>query len=197
MIRARRGKEALESKERPLVDPAPKRDQVPWYVVVGVTIIAIAITCIVQGVGFEVNVGISILSIILAFIFSFIGVLSAGVTDINPVSTVAKASQLIIGGVTHGKYSYALNPVTGTNDHAMRINLLSGMVAGGAAAQASDLTGDLKTGHLVGAKPVAQYFAQLIGAFVSVFLSVAFFILFTTASPCIIDIAAETCQYSV
>jgi hypothetical protein len=198
-LRARKGLPPIELKQAPQVDPAPKKDQVPWWVWVPVTFIAIAITCIVQGVGFGINVGLSILAVILAFIFSFIGVLSAGVTDINPVSTCAKATQLIMAGPTHGKYLDSIDPATGYNMHALRVNLLSGMVAAGAAAQASDLTGDLKTGHLIGAKPIAQYFAQLIGAFASVFLSVAFFILFTSASPCILELADDdtVCQYSV
>ena len=219
LLRARSGKETIVGDERPIVDPAPKKDQVPFYVWGTVTAIAIFLTCLVQGVAFHVNVGYAILAIILAFLFSFIGVLSAGVTDINPVSyvpqtlleqtrslkffvftsdsTCAKATQLILGGATHGKYPTSLDPTTGYNDRVLRVNLFSGMIACAAAAQASDLTGDLKTGHLIGAKPIAQYFAQLCGAFVSCFLSVAFFILFTTASPCIIDLDALTCQYSV
>lgn len=197
-VRARRGKEMLESSgPPPLKDPAPKRDQVPWWVWVPITLIAVVVTCIVQGIGFKVNVGLSILAVILAAMFSFIGVLCAGLTDFNPVTSCAKASQLIFGGVTHGKYMDSVNPVTGYNTHALNVNLLSGLVAAGAAAQASDLTGDLKTGHLIGAKPVSQYFAQLIGAFVSCFLCPAFFLLFTTAAPCILELDAEVCQYQV
>ena len=195
-IRARRGKDLIKSDtDAPIVDPAPLKDQVRWYIWVPVTVAGIVITCIVQGVGFGVNVGLSILAIILAFLFSFIGVLSAGVTDVNPVSTCAKATQLIVGGATHGQYLDTIDAATGRNIHAIKINLLCGMISAGAAAQATDLTGDLKTGHLVGAKPVTQYFAQLVGAFVSCFLSVAFFVLFTTASPCIIQIGAKNCPY--
>lgn len=39
-------------------------------------------------------------ALILAFVFSFIGVQSSGTTDVNPVGTIAKASQLVIGGIT-------------------------------------------------------------------------------------------------
>lgn len=197
-IRVRRGKEPIKNLlDVPVVDPAPLKDQVRWWIWVPVTVVGVALTCIVQGVSFGVNVGLSILAIILAFLFSFIGVLSAGVTDVNPVSTCAKATQLVVGGATHGKYLDSVDPVTGRNLHAIRINLLCGMISAGAAAQATDLTGDLKTGHLIGAKPVTQYFAQLIGAFCSCFLSVAFFVLFTTASPCIIQISPKSCPYGV
>lgn len=113
---------------------------------------------------------------VLGFLFSFIGVQSSGYTDINPVSTVAKASQLIFGGVTKG---------AGTGLRAAQeINLVAGIVAAGSAAQASDMTGDLKTGHLLRAKPKNQFVAQITGSVVSVFLGVGLFVLFTKASPC-------------
>lgn len=48
------------------------------------------------------------------------------------------------------------------------------------------MTGDLKTGYLLSAKPKNQFVAQLVGAVVAVFLNVGLFILFTTASPCIL-----------
>jgi len=131
--------------------------------------------------------GEGILSFLLAFIFSFIGVQSAGDTDINPVSTVAKASQVIFGGVSKGSGVSEAN--------GQRINLVAGAVAGGAAAQATDMTGDLRTGHLLGAKPKVQFAAQLFGATISLFLAPGLFVLFTAASPCIIT-GEDHCAYS-
>lgn len=194
-LRVRKGLEPIEAKQKPLTDPAPKKDQVPWYVWVGMTAVASVLTCVIMGVLYKVNVGLSILGLVLAFIFCFIGVLGAGVTDINPITACAKAAQLVCGGATAGKY--AIDPVTGLNTHAMNVNLLVGMVAGSAAGQAVDMTGDLKTGHLIGAKPVAQYWAQFCGAIASVFLCFGFFVLFTAGSPCIIDLDADECQYLV
>lgn len=123
------------------------------------------------------NVGEAILSLVLAFIFSFIGVQSTGVTDINPISTVAKASQLVFGGITKATSL----PIKS----AQTLNLAGGVISGGAAGQAADMTGDLKTGYLLRAKPRNQFVAQLCGAVVAVFLSTGLFILFTKASPCI------------
>jgi uncharacterized oligopeptide transporter (OPT) family protein len=126
---------------------------------------------------FNMNVGDAILSLILGFLFSFIGVQSAGQTDINPVTAVAKASQLIFGGVTKGAgVSLA---------QAQTINLSAGVVAAGAAGQGTDMTGDLKTGYLLRAKPRNQFIAQLCGAVVAVFLCTGLFILFAKAAPCI------------
>lgn len=66
------------------------------------------------------------------------------------------------------------------------INLTAGVVSAGSAAQATDMTGDLKTGYLLRAKPKNQFIAQLTGSVVAIFLNVGLFILFTTATPCIL-----------
>jgi len=133
--------------------------------------------CAILATQFSMNVGEAILSLVLAFIFSFIGVQSTGVTDINPISTVAKASQLVFGGITKATSL----PIKS----AQTLNLAGGVISGGAAGQAADMTGDLKTGYLLRAKPRNQFVAQLCGAVVAVFLSTGLFILFTKASPCI------------
>jgi uncharacterized oligopeptide transporter (OPT) family protein len=43
------------------------------------------------------------------------------------------------------------------------LNLSAGVVTAGSAAQASDMTGDLKTGYLLRAKPRNQFIAQIWG----------------------------------
>src|ERR1700742_1737588 len=97
-------------------------------------------SCALLATQFHMNVGEAILSLILGFFFSFIGVQSSGQTDVNPISTVAKATQLIFGGSAKGAHLQT--------DPARTLNLTAGVVAAGAAAQASDMTGDLKTGYL-------------------------------------------------
>lgn len=138
---------------------------------------------------FHFNVGEAILALILGFLFSFVCVQSSGQTDVNPVSTVAKASQLVFG---------AIGKSTGMSSGSAQIlNLSAGVVSAGAAAQASDMTGDLKTGYLLRAKPKNQFVAQLVGSVVAVFLNVGLFILFTSASKCIIfPQNYKTCTYS-
>ena len=84
---------------------------------------------------------------------------------------------MVFGGITKGSH-LALKP-------SQLLNLSAGAVAAGSAAQASDMTGDLKTGYLLRAKPRNQFIAQLVGAIVSVFLSAGLFILFSKASRCI------------
>jgi uncharacterized oligopeptide transporter (OPT) family protein len=158
-------------------DQTPLEDRVPtlWWTV-GLTL-SVIICVAILATTFTMNVGEAVLALILGFLFSFIGVQSAGQTDVNPVSTVAKASQLIFGGISKGTGMAVAD--------AQMFNLTAGVVSAGSAAQATDMTGDLKTGYLLRAKPKNQFVAQLVGSIVAVFLNVGLFILFTMASPCI------------
>lgn len=171
------------------IDQTPLEDRVPhlWWIV---GLIASTVSaCAILATMFHMNVGTALLSLILGFVFSFIAVQSSGYTDINPVSTVAKASQLVFGGISKGS-GMAPGP-------AQTMNLVSGVIAAGSAAQAVDMTGDLKTGYLLRAKPKNQFIAQCVGAVVAVFLSTGLFILFTKATPCILYVqsAFDICDF--
>ncbi|KAF8306035.1 oligopeptide transporter [Clavulina sp. PMI_390] len=167
-----------EADDGEIFDPAPPEDQVPFWAWTGGLLISVIITCAIASTQFHMNVGEVILALIFGFLFSFLAVQSAGDTDINPVSTVAKASQLIFGGIGKGQ---GLQVTKGET-----INLVAGVLSGGSAAQSTDMTGDLKTGHLLSAKPKNQFVAQLTGATVAVFLNVGLFILFCKSAPCIL-----------
>ena len=75
----------------------------------------------------------------MGFIFSAIGVLGAGTTDINPITACAKSLQLVIGGATHGWYPDSVNPATGLNPRLLSTNLLSGMLGAAAADQTTNM----------------------------------------------------------
>lgn len=100
------------------------------------------------------------IAIVLALFFSILGVRALGETDLNPVSGIGKLSQLIFAAII-------------PHNHPSRIliNLIAGGIAEAGAQQAGDLMQDLKTGHLLGASPKAQFAAQLIGTIYSVFVS--------------------------
>lgn len=169
-------------------DQTPVEDRIPfsWWSI-GL-FLSTVMSCALLATQFKLNVGEAILALLLGFLFSFIGVQSSGHTDVNPVSTVAKASQLIFGGIAKGS-NLDIDP-------ARSLNLTAGIVAAGAAAQSADMTGDLKTGYLLRAKPKNQFVAQLVGSVVAVFLSTGLFILFTKASPCILyPPASGECTY--
>jgi uncharacterized membrane protein YdcZ (DUF606 family) len=75
----------VEVDEKDLIyDPVPPNEQVPWWLWTGGIVFASFLTCLVLGVQYGQNVGVSILAIIFAFLFSFIGTESAGRTNINP-----------------------------------------------------------------------------------------------------------------
>jgi len=173
----------LREEDITLDDPAPPHEQVPvWAWTIGLSLSVLG-TIIVGKLSFDMDVGVSILALILAFIFSFIGVQASGTTDVNPVGIIAKASQLVIGGVTKGQGA----PIS----VAQTTNLIAGAVAGQAAAHGVDMTGDLKTGHLLRAAPKAQFWAQVLGSVIGIWLSVGLFVLFAEAYPCLINLEID------
>lgn len=101
-----------------------------------------------------------IIAVFLALVFSILAVRALGETDLNPVSGIGKLSQLIFAFV-----------VPSNHPSKILINLIAGGIAEAGAQQAGDLMQDLKTGHLMGASPSAQFVAQMIGTVYSIFLS--------------------------
>lgn len=102
----------------------------------------------------------TIVAIFLALIFSVLGVRALGETDLNPVSGIGKLSQLVFALV-----------IPSNHPAKILINIVAGGIAEAGAQQAGDLMQDLKTGHLIGASPKAQFIAQIIGTLYSVVLS--------------------------
>ncbi|KAI6797705.1 oligopeptide transporter [Hortaea werneckii] len=166
-------------------DSAADHELIKWGMWFPALLLCIICCCVVLGVEFEMPVGMSLLSVFLAFFFSFLAVQCAGVTDITPLTAASKASQIVLGGATKGEHW----KVT----HAQRLNLLGGSLASIGANQASDLVGDFRVGFLLRTSPQQQFLAQGIGTIVSVFMAPALFMLFAKAYPCIIDLD-ETLQ---
>jgi hypothetical protein len=129
----------------------------------------------------------SLLSVFLAFFFSFLAIQCTGVTDITPLTAASKASQIILGGATKGEHW--------TVEHSQRLNLLGGALANMGANQATDLTMDFRTGFLLRTPPIQQWLAQGIGTLVAVFVAPLMFRLFMKAYPCIINMD-DVCPFS-
>ncbi|KAI9298548.1 OPT superfamily oligopeptide transporter [Neoconidiobolus thromboides FSU 785] len=106
-----------------------------------------------------------IISLFLGCVLSILAVRALGETDLNPVSGIGKVSQVVFGALLPGN-------LVG--------NLVAGGVAEAGAMQAGDMMQDLKTGHLLNASPRAQFYGQLLGSLVSVFISVFAYQLFTS-----------------
>ena len=113
--------------------------------------------------------GAIILSIILALFLSIIGVRALGETDLNPVSGISKLTQLFFALV-----------IPASNPNAITINLLAGAISESGALQAGDMMQDLKTGHLLGAAPRAQFWGQMIGSLAGAIISAGVYKLYTS-----------------
>ncbi|CAO0795378.1 unnamed protein product [Mucor circinelloides] len=110
-------------------------------------------------------VGMTLVSILIAMFLSVLGVRALGETDLNPVSGIGKLSQCITATLMPG---------------AIVANLIAGGIAEAGAQQAGDLMQDLKTGHLLGASPKAQFYGQMVGSFASVFIATGAYLLYRT-----------------
>jgi len=108
----------------------------------------------------------TLLALALGCLLSVLGVRALGSTDLNPVSGIGKVSQFVFAGVVPG---------------GIVANLIAGGIAEAGAQQAGDLMQDLKTGHLMGASPKAQFWGQLIGSLASVFISTGVYKLYSSA----------------
>jgi hypothetical protein len=181
-------KRSLQKEGDLVEDPAKPEEMVKPYYWIPLLILSVILICVVMGVQFDMPVGMSLLSVFLAFIFSFLAIQCTGITDITPLTAASKASQVVLGGATKAEGWAPME--------AQRLNLLGGAMANMGANQASDLVGDFRVGFLLRTPPDQQWFAQGVGTIVACFLAPALFILFAKAYPCILDTEAETCAFS-
>ncbi|KAK6441510.1 OPT superfamily [Oleoguttula sp. CCFEE 5521] len=114
------------------------------------------------------SIPLTLYALVLALLLSIMGVRALGETDLNPVSGISKLTQLLFAFVTPS-----------SNPNAVVINLLAGAISEAGALQAGDLLQDLKTGHLLGASPKAQFWGQLIGSAVGAVVSACVYKLYT------------------
>jgi OPT family oligopeptide transporter len=135
-----------------------------WWIG-GLTVATVAVTCVAKWM-FEIPMHLTLLAVALSSVLAMIAVRSTGETDINPIGGMGKVTQLVYGGVAPGM---------------MTTNLLAAGITGSGASQAGDMMQDLKTGYLLGAKPRAQFKAQLIGILAGILFCVPVYKLFDTA----------------
>ena len=114
----------------------------------------------------------TITAVLMALVLSIMGVRALGETDLNPVSGISKLTQLFFALI-----------IPSSNPNAVLINLVAGAVSESGALQAGDMLQDLKTGHLLGASPRAQFYGQLIGSAVGAVGSAAVYKLYTHVYP--------------
>ncbi|KAL2022107.1 hypothetical protein VTK56DRAFT_6151 [Thermocarpiscus australiensis] len=163
--------------ENHVEDPFPPEQQVrDWMWLLGLLVTTV-LGFLIFHFQWEMHPGLTLLAIVLAFLFSFLAIQIGAVTDTTPLTAASKATQLVFGGATsHSGY---------TIHHAQKLNLVAGAISSGGADMATSLTGDFRTGFLVGTPPIKQWIAQCFGAFISVWLGPGLFVLFAKAYPCI------------
>lgn len=148
------GTEVLELKEQEEPDAHP-RHLVPNSVIVLGLFMSIILCIIAVKVVFGPLCPLYpiTVAIVMALFLSILGVRALGETDLNPVSGIGKISQLLFAII-----------VPRSHPGSVLINLIAGGITEAGAQQAGDLMQDLKTGHLIGASPRAQFVAQMIGS---------------------------------
>ncbi|OHE91595.1 OPT oligopeptide transporter [Colletotrichum orchidophilum] len=110
----------------------------------------------------------TIVAVLMALLLSIMGVRALGETDLNPVSGISKLAQLFFALI-----------IPQSHKSSVLINLVAGAVSEAGALQAGDLMQDLKTGHLLGAAPKAQFWGQVIGATAGAVVSAFVYQLYT------------------
>ncbi|KAK4119989.1 OPT superfamily oligopeptide transporter [Parathielavia appendiculata] len=160
--------ELEEEKEH---DDAPPDQQVSdRTVIVGLTFsILFCILCIHVVFGNLVPLYATVAAVFMALVLSIMGVRALGETDLNPVSGISKLAQLFFAFI-----------IPQSNKSSVLINLVAGAVSEAGALQAGDMMQDLKTGHLLGAAPKAQFWGQVIGATVGAVVSAFIYRLYTS-----------------
>lgn len=159
-----------ESKDLPDIDAPPEHlvsDIVVW---IGLVVsIIFCIVCIRVTFGDLVPLYATITAVFMALVLSIMGVRALGETDLNPVSGISKLAQLFFALI-----------IPQSNKNSVLINLIAGAVSEAGALQAGDLMQDLKTGHLLGAAPNAQFWGQIIGSTVGAVVSALIYQLYTS-----------------
>lgn len=130
--------------------------------------IAFCVLCTHLVFGALIPLYATIAAVLMALVLSIMGVRALGETDLNPVSGISKLAQLFFALI-----------VPQSHPTSVLINLIAGAISEAGALQAGDLMQDLKTGHLLGAAPKAQFWGQVIGATVGAVVSAFIYRLYT------------------
>ncbi len=109
---------------------------------------------------FHIAWWMSVLCVVLSFFIAIVACRATGETDTTPTGALGKITQLVFGVLAPG---------------SITTNLMCASMSGGVAIHSADMLTDLKSGHLLGAKPRQQFIAQFFGVLAgSVFVVPAF-----------------------
>ncbi|KAK5660811.1 hypothetical protein OQA88_12179 [Cercophora sp. LCS_1] len=158
-----------DDDKREELDAPPEQQISDRVVAIGLALsIGFCIVCIHIVFGDLVPLYAITTAVLMALVLSIMGVRALGETDLNPVSGISKLAQLFFAFI-----------IPQSNKSSVLINLVAGAVSEAGALQAGDLMQDIKTGHLLGAPPKAQFWGQVIGAAVGSVVSAFIYKLYT------------------
>ncbi|KKA28668.1 hypothetical protein TD95_004756 [Thielaviopsis punctulata] len=180
------GADAVNSETQPLLpgnataprksedDDAPLEQQVDNRIVWGGLAASIVLCVVTTHVVFGAYVPLfaTVLAVLVALVLSVMGVRALGETDLNPVSGISKLAQLLFAVI-----------IPSSHRGSVLINLVAGAISEAGALQAGELMQDLKTGHLLGAAPNAQFWGQVIGATAGAVTSALVYKLYAAVYP--------------
>ncbi|PLW53576.1 hypothetical protein PCANC_06688 [Puccinia coronata f. sp. avenae] len=148
-------------------EPSPKNPAISisfTTAAIGFALSCLVCVVIMDALFQEMKWWATVVALLLASIFSLLGVRALGETDLNPVSSIAKISQLVFG---------ILQPQN------LVANLIAGGISEAGAMQSGELMQDFKTAQLHGVDPASMFYGQMVGSFVSVFVSTGAYILYS------------------
>lgn len=149
------GPDGEESKEVPML----------WFFV-GLALLT-PVVVFLEWFLFGIRAWMGLLSVVLSFFIAIVACRATGETDTTPTGALGKITQITFGALDPGN---------------MTTNLMTANVTGGVGLHAADLLTDLKSGHLLGADPRQQFWAQFFGVVAgSVFVVPAYRLLIPTA----------------
>ena len=134
-----------------------------WFI--SICLVAVIISVVMQAI-FDVPFWMTLIAIIVAYLFSVVAVRTYGETDINPVGAKGYGTQILYGGIAPGN---------------MMTNVMTAGVTASGANQSADMMQDFKTGYLLGATPKKQTYAQFIGVTIGSIAAVPIFLVLTSA----------------
>lgn len=149
-------------------EPPERRTPMDWVVGGLVVSSIVGVLAVAGAAGSHIAPWATFIAFILASLFSVLAVRALGETDLNPVSGVAKISQLLYGALQPGNVA---------------ANLIAGAITESGAMQAGELMQDYKTGHLVGVAPWNQFRGQLLGSLLGIGFTVFGYTVYRSTYP--------------
>jgi len=146
------------------LDDAP--DRLPFGFWLGGLLFLAGLTVFLAWSIFDISPWMSLLAIVLSFVFCAIAMRAVGETDINPSGPMAKITQLLNG---------VLDPGCAAS------NLMTAGITAAGASQGADLMSDFKAGYLLKASIRRQVLAQLAGVLVGAVVVVGVYKALTAA----------------